>query len=74
MLDFESFTIEADNVILSAHIAGTSVQGHRAMRTRAGEVALQVAGGGLPQRHMVVNKGLYDTLAALPSLATVQRN
>ncbi len=73
-LPADSPLLQLDNVILSAHIAGTSVQGHHAMRTRAGEVALQVAGGGLPQRHMVVNKGLYDTLAALPSLATVQRN
>ena len=59
---------------LSAHIAGTSVEGHRRMRTRAGEVALQVASGGLPQRHMVVNKGLYDQLAAASELAAVPRN
>jgi hypothetical protein len=44
------------------------------MRTRAGELALQVAGGGLPQRHMVANKGLYDVLAAHPGLASVPRN
>ncbi len=73
-LPADSPLLELDNVILSAHIAGTSVEGHHAMRTRAGELALQVAGGGLPQRHMVVNKGLYDTLAALPALATVPRN
>ena len=73
-LPADSPLLQLDNVILSAHIAGTSVEGHHAMRTRAGEIALQVAGGGLPQRHVVVNKGLYDTLAALPALAAVQRN
>jgi D-3-phosphoglycerate dehydrogenase / 2-oxoglutarate reductase len=72
-LPADSPLIGLDNVVLSAHIAGTSVEGHHRMRTRAGEIALQVASGGLPQRHMVVNKGLYDTLAALPELATVQR-
>jgi len=66
--------IALDNVILSGHIAGTSVEGVNRMRTRAGEVALQVAGGGLPQRHMVVNKGLYDQLVAAPELATIPRS
>jgi phosphoglycerate dehydrogenase-like enzyme len=73
-LPADSPLMKLDNVVLSAHIAGTSVEGHRRMRTRAGEVALQVASGGLPQRHMVVNKGLYDTLAAAPELAAVPRN
>src|SRR4051794_5473735 len=73
-LPADSPLMALDNVVLSAHIAGTSVEGHRRMRTRAGEVALQVASGGLPQRHMVVNKGLYDQLAAAPELATVPRN
>ena len=72
-LPADSPLIALDNVILSAHIAGTSVEGHRRMRTRAGEVALQVAGGGLPQRHMVVNKGLYDQLVAAPELAGIPR-
>lgn len=70
----DSPLLALDNVILSAHIAGTSVEGMRRMRTRAGEIALQVAGGGLPQRHMVVNKGLYDQLAAAPELAAVPRS
>lgn len=73
-LPADSPLLKLDNVVLSAHIAGTSVEGHRQMRVRAGEVAIQVAGGGLPQRHMVVNKGLYDQLAAAPELATVPRN
>jgi len=72
-LPADSPLIALDNVILSGHIAGTSVEGVNRMRTRAGEVALQVAGGGLPQRHMVVNKGLYDQLAAAPELASIPR-
>lgn len=70
----DSPLMKMDNVVLSAHIAGTSVQGHHRMRVRAGEVAVQVAGGGLPQRHLVVNKGLYDQLAAAPELTAVPRN
>jgi D-3-phosphoglycerate dehydrogenase len=72
-LPADSPLLTMDNVILSAHIAGTSVEGHHRMRTRAGEVALQVASGGLPQRHMVANKGLYDALAARPELAAIPR-
>ena len=73
-LDPDSPLTKLENVILSAHIAGTSVEGHHRMRTRVGEVALQVASGGLPQRHMVVNKGLYDQLLKLPELADITRN
>ncbi|MFN8540234.1 MAG: C-terminal binding protein [Thermomicrobiales bacterium] len=72
-LPADSPLLTMDNVILSAHIAGTSVEGHHRMRTRAGEVALQVASGGLPQRHMVANKGLYDALAARAELAGIPR-
>ncbi len=63
--------LQLDNVTLSAHIAGTSVQGHHRFRVRVGETALRVAMGGLPERHLVVNKGLYDQLAAAPELATI---
>jgi D-3-phosphoglycerate dehydrogenase len=72
-LPADSPLLELDNVILSAHIAGTSVEGHHRMRTRAGEIALQVASGGLPQRHVVANKGLYDALAARAELAGIPR-
>jgi phosphoglycerate dehydrogenase-like enzyme len=61
------------NVILSPHVAGQSVEGLRRLRERAAEIALQVALGGLPERAVVVNKGLYDLLAALPELAGVPR-
>jgi D-3-phosphoglycerate dehydrogenase len=61
------------NVVLSPHVAGYSEEGVRLLRSRAMEIARQVALGGLPQRHVVVNKGLYDQLAALPELAGVPR-
>ena len=73
-LPADSPLLKLDNVVLSAHIAGTSVEGHRRMRERAGEVAVQVAGGGLPQRHMVANKGLYDQLVAAPEMVANPRN
>ena len=72
-LDPASPLIEMENVILSPHVAGYSEQGARLMRSRAGEIALQVASGSLPQRHVVVNKGLFDQLAAMPELAGVPR-
>lgn len=73
-LPADSPLMQLDNVTLSAHIAGTSVQGHHRFRVRVGETALRVASGGLPERHLVVNKGLYDQLAAAPELATIPRN
>jgi D-3-phosphoglycerate dehydrogenase len=62
-----------ENVILAPHVAGYSEQGIRRLRTRGAEIALQVAGGFLPERKVVVNKDLYDRLAALPELARVPR-
>jgi D-3-phosphoglycerate dehydrogenase / 2-oxoglutarate reductase len=62
-----------ENVILAPHVAGYSEQGIRQLRTRGAEIALQVAGGRLPERKVVVNKDLYDQLAALPELAGVPR-
>ena len=72
-LDPASPLIGMDNVVLSPHVAGYSEEGMVQMRNRAAEIALQVATGGLPQRHVVINKGLYDRLAALPELAQVPR-
>jgi D-3-phosphoglycerate dehydrogenase len=69
----DSRLVELDNVILSPHVAGYSEEGVRQQRARAAEIALQVAEGGLPQRQCVVNKGLYDELAALPELTDVPR-
>jgi phosphoglycerate dehydrogenase-like enzyme len=61
------------NVIVSPHVAGHSAEGARQLRERAAEIALQVALGGLAERHVVVNKDLYDLLVALPELAGVPR-
>ncbi|HEY4026559.1 MAG TPA: C-terminal binding protein [Candidatus Dormibacteraeota bacterium] len=72
-LDPDSPLLQMANVILSPHVAGYSHEGSRRLRERAAEIALQVALGGLPQRHVVVNKDLYDRLAALPELAGVPR-
>ncbi len=69
----DSPLVELDNVILSPHVAGYSEEGVEQLHSRAAEIALQVALGGLPQRQVVVNGELYDELAALPELAGVPR-
>ncbi len=60
-------------VLLSPHLANYSVSGLRALWLRAADVALQVALGGLPERAVVINKELYDRLAAAPELRDVPR-
>jgi len=72
-LDPDSPLLGLRNVIVSPHVAGSSIEGIRRLRERAAEIALQVAMGGLPERQVVVNKDLYDRLAALPELAGVPR-
>lgn len=69
----DSPLVDLDNVILSPHAAGYSEEALPGLARRAAELALQVARGGLPDRRAVVNKDLYDTLAALPELADVPR-
>jgi phosphoglycerate dehydrogenase-like enzyme len=61
-------------VIVTPHVAGHSAEGMRQLRERAAEIALQVALGGLPERDVVVNRDLYDRLAAMPELAGVPRH
>lgn len=72
-LPTDSPLMTLDNVILTPHVASYSEEGMRAHRVRTAEIALQVALGKLPQRHVVVNKALFDRLAALPELAHVPR-
>lgn len=62
-----------DNVVLSPHVAAYSEEGVLQQRRRTAEIALQVALGGLPQRHVVIDRGFYDRLAAMPELAGVAR-
>ena len=56
--------IKMDNVILTPHMASASVEGQQALRRRVAEIASAVAMGRLPERHVVVNKALYDQIAA----------
>jgi D-3-phosphoglycerate dehydrogenase / 2-oxoglutarate reductase len=56
--------LEMPNVILAPHLASYSEEGDARHQERTAEIALQVVGGGLPERKVVVNKNLYDQLAA----------
>ncbi len=56
--------IKLDNTILTPHMASESVEGRQTLMRRVAEIARSVAMGQLPERHVVVNKGLYDRLAA----------
>jgi len=73
-LDPDSPLLGLGNVIVTPHVAGHSAEGMRQLRERAAEIALQVALGGLPERDVVVNRDLYDRLAAMPELAGVPRH
>ncbi|MBI3972792.1 MAG: C-terminal binding protein [Chloroflexi bacterium] len=56
--------IEMGNVILTPHMASASVEGQQTLRRRIAEIARSVALRQLPERHVVVNKALYDQIAA----------
>jgi D-3-phosphoglycerate dehydrogenase / 2-oxoglutarate reductase len=73
-LDPDSPLIGMENVILLPHYASYSDEGDSLHRQRVGHLALQAASGGLPERKVVINKGLYDALAALPELTGVTRH
>src|SRR5918912_2430845 len=52
------------NVILTSHIASYSEEGDVAHQQRTVDILMQAVNGGLPERKVVVNKDLYDRLAA----------
>jgi phosphoglycerate dehydrogenase-like enzyme len=52
------------NVVLTPHIASYSEEGDVAHQLRTAEIIQQVVRGDLPERKVVVNKDLYDQLAA----------
>jgi D-3-phosphoglycerate dehydrogenase / 2-oxoglutarate reductase len=64
---------ELPNVILTPHMASASVEGAQALRRRVAEIAGDVALGQLPERHVTVNRALYDTVAAASGLTAVRR-
>jgi D-3-phosphoglycerate dehydrogenase len=63
-LPAESPLVHMDNVILTPHMASASVEGAQALRRRVAEIARSVALGELPERHVTVNKPLYDQIAS----------
>lgn len=63
-LAMSSPLVQMENVILTPHMASVSVEGAQALRRRVGEIARAVALGYLPERHVTVNKALYDQIAA----------
>ena len=73
-LDAASPLIGMENVILLPHYASYSDEGDALHRQRVGRLALQAASGGFPERKVIINKGLYDALAAMPELASVTRH
>jgi len=67
----DSPLLKMPNVLLTPHIASYSVEGDIAHHLRTAEIIRQVVDGGLPERKVVVNKDLYDQLAASLQKAAV---
>ena len=67
----DSPLLSMPNVMLTPHIASYSQEGDIAHQARTAEILLQVVKGGLPERKVVVNKDLYDQLAASLEAAPV---
>ena len=59
------------NVILTSHIASYSEEGDVAHQQRTVDILMQAVKGGLPERKVVINKDLYDQLAASLEAARV---
>jgi D-3-phosphoglycerate dehydrogenase len=60
----DSPLLSMPNVVLSAHIASYSQEGDVAHTLRTLDILSRVVEGGLPERKVVVNRDLYDALAA----------
>jgi D-3-phosphoglycerate dehydrogenase / 2-oxoglutarate reductase len=70
-LPADSPLLGMDNVLLAPHLASYSEEGDARHQERIAEIALQVVGGNLPERKVVVNKDLYDQLEAQLQLTPV---
>jgi D-3-phosphoglycerate dehydrogenase len=73
-LDPRSPLAQLDDVVLTPHLGSYSVEGVIQHRRRVGNLVLQMANGGLPERKVILNKTLYDRVAALPECAGVRRH
>ncbi len=60
----DSPLLSLPNILLAPHLASYSEEGDARHQERIAEIALQVVGGTLPERKVVVNKDLYDQLEA----------
>lgn len=60
----DSPLLRMPNVILTSHIASYSDEGDVAHQQRTVDILMQAVKGGLPERKVVINKDLYDRLAA----------
>jgi D-3-phosphoglycerate dehydrogenase len=62
-----------ENVILAPHLASFSDEGVYLHSLRVAKIILDVAHGKMPERKIVINKGLYDELVTQPELANVEK-
>jgi D-3-phosphoglycerate dehydrogenase len=67
----DSPLLRMPNVVMTSHIASYSEEGDVAHQQRTAEILMQVINGGLPERKVVVNKDLYDQVAAGHEAASV---
>jgi D-3-phosphoglycerate dehydrogenase len=67
----DSPLLKMPNVLLTSHIASYSDEGDIAHFQRTADILKQVIDGQLPERKVVVNKDLYDQLAARLETAAV---
>ena len=63
-LSADSPLISLPNVTLTPHMSSESVEGRETLLRRVAEISSSVALGKMPERHVTVNKALYDQIAA----------